>query len=368
VSRRLGSTWLTSMRSTADGAPLVLVLCGNCGAGKSSTANMLLGQQIFVSQRSAAAITMECQKAERIMQGERRSEGGGGEGSDESGGGEGRGGGGGSDDGDQGGGTLIVLDTPGLSDPEATQGEIHGKIIDAMARMAEAHPDARFAVGLVVSLAGRLDETALDAFYKLGLVFGRELYSHAVLIWTHGDLLLEETAQDAAAKGEGAGRDASVADMHGAFESYVAGAGESVSAFLQTIKGGSLVLSNRPNPARTASASASVSASSAAASAASPSVAEQQLEQVVERAASIAAPYGRLTPPKSHRKAARRERQLALFQEMTDGRVRERQETAGFLSGLLAWIGLAQAPDGDAAPPLRAPGPPALEAERHRAR
>ena len=121
---------------------LVLILCGQCGAGKSATANTLCGKLSFHSMRSAAAVTMECLSAETST---------------------------------ARGTTVHVLDTPGLSDPESSEEEIHAKIVASVAAMAEAHPEAQFAVALIVSLAGRADDNVLEGFRRLGLVFGGNL-------------------------------------------------------------------------------------------------------------------------------------------------------------------------------------------------
>ena len=238
----------------ADSAPpLVLILCGNCGAGKSSTANTLLGRHHFASQRSASAVTMECLSAEVNSDGR----------------------------------TIHLLDTPGLSDPESSEAVIHAQIIASVAAMAEAHPDARFSVALVASLAGRLDETVLSAFSNLGLVFGRNLFDHATLVWTHGDLLLEE-AQVAPDQSDEAA-------LQTAYATYLASAGETLSTWLSNIKGGSLVLSNRGDKASGG-----------------------ELRRLVERAWAVSGRASQLAPPKPHRKVARRQRQQEMLRNRHD--------------------------------------------------
>ena len=242
-----------------DAPPLVLILCGNCGAGKSSTANTLLGRHLFASQRSASAVTMECLSADVISEGR----------------------------------MIHVLDTPGLSDPEASEAEIHAKIIASVEAMAGAHPDAQFSVLLVASLAGRLDETVLSTFSNLGLVFGRSLFNHATLVWTHGDLLLEEAAARAAL---GPGAPAPLTEeeaMDTAYAAYLASAGETLTTWLANVKGGSLVFSNRGDKA-----------------------AGVELRRLVDRAWEVSGRASQLAPPKPHRKSARRQRQ----QEMLQGR------------------------------------------------
>ena len=249
-----------------DAPPLVVILCGNCGAGKSSTANTLLGRHHFASQRSASAVTMECLSAPVNSDGR----------------------------------TIHVLDTPGLSDPESSEAEIHAKIIASMAAMAEAHPDARFSVALVASLAGRLDETVLSAFSNLGLVFGRGLFDHATLVWTHGDLLLEDAANF------GAGQ-LDEAALETAYEAYLATAGETLTTWLSNIKGGSIVLSNRGDKS-----------------------AGLELARFVERAWAVSGLASQLAPPKGHRKLRRRQRQQEMLRDRHHYEARaEYDESAG---------------------------------------
>ena len=239
--------------------PLALVLCGAVGAGKSATANTLLGRAMFATQRSAAAVTTECHSAETVSPLDGRR--------------------------------IVVLDTPGLLDPDAAEGDIHVKIIAGVEALATVQPDTRFSVLLVASLAGRLDDSVLEAFFRLGLVFGRNLFDHATLVWTHGDLLLEETPE--AAGSDAAGGEM---DLERALAAYLSGASEDVSSWLGKLKGGSLCVRNRHGDLSTI-----------------------QLERVAERALAVAGRASQLAPPKAHRKAGRRERQRAMLAQRHTG-------------------------------------------------
>ena len=251
--------------------PLVLILCGQCGAGKSSTCNTLLGRDAFDARRSVAAVTMECRSEETFASDGRR---------------------------------VVVLDTPGLTDPEVSQADLHQKIIDGVKAMECARPGSRYAVILVASLAGRLDDGVLSAFSALGMVFGRNLYNHAVVLWTHGDLLsepaspslplpsaAEQVSPPNSASGTVALSTSTVRAMESALASYLSEAGEAVTSWLSSIRGGSLVMSNQKHLHE-------------------PGV---ELERLASRAVDVSGSASQLAPPKPHRKQARRERQQAML-------------------------------------------------------
>ena len=302
--------------------PLVLILCGHCGVGKSSAANLLTAQQHFVTQRSAAAVTSEC-RAETT---------------------------------ECGGREVHVIDTPGLSDPEVTNPQVHVEIIRGVAEAAAELPGAEFAVLLVMSLASRVDDGVIEAFKALKrAVFGAGMWGQSCVLWTHGDLLMpppscQLVAPDAApallsfcgacGHKSGATRFCTACGAHlgapvetsvtapaaapppapapaalppsttappppptdAALDSYLAGAGSEVQRFLSLVRGTHVVLSNPEHIFEQAC------------------LERTHLVREVESAAAVAGPASNLAPPKRRGKLARRERQLALAQQGLVGR------------------------------------------------
>ena len=287
--------------------PLVLVLVGKCGVGKSSTANTLLGATRFTSRRSASSVTAACQSAVTLSA-------------------EGR--------------EVCVLDTPGLSSAEAEPKEIHAEMIRGLSEVSEAFGgEAEFVLLLVLGVAGRVDEDELRAFGSLGNVFGLRFYSHAVGVWTHGDLLRPS---------------------EGGMQGYLEGAGDAVLSFLGDIGGGSLTVNNsvelraagpegwadQPPGCRQDLEALRRAADTA------PQLCRATLAAVLAKAAEagVAARWGEaLGPPKvGGRKAARRERQRAL--------AAARQPTAAGAAGgesywsVGAWYRWAFAPEPEPEP------------------
>jgi hypothetical protein len=291
--------------------PLVLILCGPCGVGKSSTANLLLGRQFCATQRSAGAVTSECSRERAV---------------------------------DVGGREVHVVDTPGLSDPGVSDAVVLTEIVRGVADAAAAHPNAEFAVLLVMSLAGRVDDAVVESFKALkGAVFGVGMYGQSAVIWTHGDLLaapqpaeftepMTEPAStgllafcgECGQKGGGVkfctacGTSLTIsrtplpaappdpASSPGApLDAYLASAGDEVRAFLSRVKGASVVLSNPEHAFEHARLDPS------------------HLARVVQSAAAVAGPAAHLAPPKRRGKTARRERQLDLAKRGLVGRAVE---------------------------------------------
>ena len=94
--------------------PLLLVLVGRCGVGKSSTANTLLGYPAFRSRRSAASITQSCQLAQLLpLPPTQRRSGSGAIAEVE------------AEEREQ---EVYVLDTPGLGCADVAEAELHAEM------------------------------------------------------------------------------------------------------------------------------------------------------------------------------------------------------------------------------------------------
>ena len=121
------------------------------------------------------------------------------------------------------------------------------------------------------------------------------LYEHAMLVWTHGDMLRPS---------------------EGGMDGFIQGAGDAVAAFLDDVKGGTVTVTNcddalgggtiyddappgcRQDHDRLAKAAANA-----------PALSKDALASVLRCVEGIATRHERLRPPPKRRKQARRERQ-----------------------------------------------------------
>lgn len=284
--------------AAGEAPPLVLVLVGKCGAGKSSTANTLLGQTRFESLRSAGSVTRRCQSAVTVAPCGRE---------------------------------ICILDTPGLGDAEVPVEQLHAEIVRGVAEVAEAYGDAQFALLLVLGVAGRVGVDDLKAFGALGGVFGLSLYEHAMVTWTHGDLLRPS---------------------EGGMDGYIQGAGDAVAAFLDDVKGGTITLTNRDDGLRDGAIFDDAPPGCrqdtdrlARAVECAPAASKEALASVLRCVEGIATGHEKLCPPPKRRKLARRERQAARQAAEQAEKAQAAAAAGGSYWSPTAWIQWAFQPE-----------------------
>jgi hypothetical protein len=171
--------------------PLVLIVAGKMGNGKSSTANTLIGRKCFASRHGMSAVTLQSQREECER--------------------------------DDVLGRVVVVDVPGVGDPNSTPEKLHTLIKESIAALPYG-PDTRYAIVLVMGLHQRASDTDLIALWNLRLAFGRTWLAQTVVVWTHGALLGEE----------------------GELSSFLGETTPHLTEILEAVKGGQVVLENNP--------------------------------------------------------------------------------------------------------------------------
>jgi hypothetical protein len=167
-------------------SPLILILLGKTGNGKSATGNLLVGRDVFLSQPGVGSVTQESARAVGTWKGN----------------------------------PLTVVDTPGLGDPNHTSQTLQRKIEEGIA--AAASPGARFALVLVFGLHLRVTVEDVETISSLEAMFGKNMMNSAVAVWTHGALLEART-----------------------LEEYFQGAPPGLSQLLSQVRGGSIVVEHK---------------------------------------------------------------------------------------------------------------------------
>uniref|UniRef100_A0A3Q3G660 AIG1-type G domain-containing protein n=1 Tax=Labrus bergylta TaxID=56723 RepID=A0A3Q3G660_9LABR len=127
-----------------------IVMVGKTGAGKSATANTILGKEEFKSRFSFKSVTEGCAKAYGELDGQK----------------------------------VSVIDTPGLFDTNTDAVTTRANIVRCM---AYASPGPH--IFLIVIKLERFTEEIQKTVEKIQQIFGEEANKYSMVLFTHGDLL-----------------------------------------------------------------------------------------------------------------------------------------------------------------------------------
>ncbi|XP_035248878.1 GTPase IMAP family member 9-like [Anguilla anguilla] len=139
------------MEGSAD---LRIVLLGNTGAGRSSTANSILGEKLFKTSCSANPQTVGCEAKTKTV----------------------------------GGRSITVIDTPGFLDNKNPDDTLNPKIVECI-RECSARPHT----SVMVLKTSKQTAEELRVMKRFEDCFGEEALKNVIVLFTHGDQLDDHT-------------------------------------------------------------------------------------------------------------------------------------------------------------------------------